>query len=115
MRRTCAAFFGCLLMLSNSLTALGQQPPVVGAGAPSPASYTNRSSSYLGHDLPDLGGPANALISKADEFQIGRMELREIRDRGLVLEDPEVTDYIQQLGMRLASQAHDEGVTFTYN
>jgi predicted Zn-dependent protease len=102
-------------MLSTSWSAVAGDPPAIGPGGASPATYTTRSPSYLGYDLPDLGGPANALISKADEFEIGRMELREIRDRGMVMEDPEVQDYIQQLGMRLASQAHDEGVTFTYN
>jgi len=35
--------------------------------------------------------------------------MREMRDQNMILEDPEATDYIQQLGMRLASQAHDEG------
>jgi predicted Zn-dependent protease len=103
-------------MLSTSWSAVAGDPSVaIPAAAPSPASFTTRSPSYLGYDLPDLGGPANALISKADEFEIGRMELREIRDRGLVLEDPEVADYIQQLGMRLASQARAEGQSFTYN
>ena len=82
--------------------------------SPSAASFTPRGN-YLGEDLPDLGGPANALISKADEFEIGRMALREMRDQNMVLEDPEAADYIQQLGMRLASQAHDEGQSFTYN
>jgi predicted Zn-dependent protease len=106
-------------MLSAPFQAIADDPPVAVA-APAPAaasqtSFTVRSNAYLGYDLPDLGGPANALISKADEFSIGRMELREIRDRGLVMEDPEVQDYIQQLGMRLASQAHDEGQSFTYN
>jgi predicted Zn-dependent protease len=74
-----------------------------------------RSPAYLGYDLPDLGGPANALITKSDEAEIGRMVLREVRDAGMLMEDPEITDYIQQLGMRLASQAHDEGQSFNYD
>lgn len=115
MRRTCAAFFGCLLTLSASFRAVTQELPIGAPAAPSPATYTTRSLSYLGYDLPDLGGPANALISKADEYSIGRMVLREVRDAGMLMEDPEVTDYIQQLGMRLASEAHDEGQSFTYN
>lgn len=112
MRRTYAAFFGCLLIVTASW-AVAAQPPAVPVA--SPTSLTQRSSAYLGNDLPDLGGPADMLVSKAEEYQIGRMALREMRDQSMVLEDPETTDYIQQLGMRLASQAHDEGQTFTYN
>ncbi|HWW19454.1 MAG TPA: M48 family metalloprotease [Steroidobacteraceae bacterium] len=114
MRRICA-LFGCFLTLSASYSAVAGDPPVVVPTTATPASFSTRSNPYLGYDLPDLGGPANALISKADEYSIGRMVLREVRDSGLLMEDPEVTDYIQQLGMRLASQAHDEGQSFTYN
>jgi predicted Zn-dependent protease len=111
MRRTYAAWFGCFLTLCASWTLAADSP----ASPATQTSFTQRSSAYLGNDLPDLGGPANALISKAEEYQVGRMALREMRDQSLVLEDPEITDYIQQLGMRLASQAHDEGQSFTYN
>jgi predicted Zn-dependent protease len=103
------------MMLSASFRAVAGDPPVAPGAVSSPASFTNRSPNYLGYDLPDLGGPANALISKSDEFEIGRMILHDLRDHGLVMEDPEVADYVQQLGMRLASQAHDEGQSFTYN
>jgi predicted Zn-dependent protease len=89
---------------------------VVPPAATSGAAFGERTgTAYLGYDLPDLGGPANALISKIEEAQIGRMALQQMRDQNMVLEDPEIADYIQQLGMRLASQAHDEGQTFTYN
>ncbi|HLK71971.1 MAG TPA: M48 family metalloprotease, partial [Steroidobacteraceae bacterium] len=64
--------------------------------------------------LPDLGGPAYARITRSDEDQIGQMIVAQIRNAHLLLEDPEVDDYLQQLGMRLASQAHDEGQSFHY-
>ncbi len=106
MRRTYAALFGCLLTVAATWSAA--------ADSVSPASFTP-SAAAIGSDLPDLGGPANALISKADEYQVGRMAMRELREQNMILEDPEATDYIQQLGMRLASQAHDEGQNFTYS
>jgi beta-barrel assembly-enhancing protease len=64
--------------------------------------------------LPDLGGPAYAMITRSDEDQIGQMIVAQIRNAHLLLEDPEVDDYLQQLGMRLASQAHDENQSFHY-
>ncbi|HEX4377217.1 MAG TPA: M48 family metalloprotease [Steroidobacteraceae bacterium] len=98
-----------------------QQTPVTTVPTPDthvsaePAFSARTGTAYLGYDLPDLGGPADAIVSKSDEFEIGRMALKQMRDQNMVLEDPEIQDYIQQLGMRLASQAHDEGQTFTYN
>jgi predicted Zn-dependent protease len=115
MRRTYGTFFCSALLLFGSWAAVAG-PPGISAASPTETNFASRAgTAYLGYDLPDLGGPANALISKADEFQIGRMALREMRDQNMVMEDPEIADYIQELGMRLASQAHDEGQSFTYN
>jgi predicted Zn-dependent protease len=70
--------------------------------------------SVLSADLPDMGSPENALISKSDEYQVGLMAMRELRGEGLILEDPEVSDYIQHLGSRLAAQARDDDQNFQY-
>ena len=106
MRRTYAVLLGCLLTVTAGWAAA--------ADSAANASFTPSAVS-IGSNLPDLGGPANAMISKTDEYQVGRMAMRELRDQNLILEDPEATDYLQQLGMRLASQAHDEGQNFTYS
>lgn len=55
-------------------------------------------------DLPDIGGSPGVAISLADENQIGRMVVRGLRDQGQILDDPEVNEYIQSLGLRLSSQ-----------
>jgi predicted Zn-dependent protease len=75
---------------------------------------TVSSDTGLFGTLPDLGGPAYAAITRSDEDQIGQMIVAQIRNAHLLLEDPEVDDYLQQLGMRLASQAHDENQSFHY-
>ena len=106
MPRIYAALLGCTLTAVSSWAAA--------ADAGSPAGFAPSTAS-IGSDLPDLGGPANAMISKSDEYQVGQMAMREMREQNMILEDPEATDYIQQLGMRLASQAHDEGQNFTYS
>jgi predicted Zn-dependent protease len=100
MRRILAAAIGCVLIIS---AGWGAEPGPIGPVAPSVAS-----------DLPDLGGPATAMINKFDEMQIGRMEMNELRDQNVILEDAEVTDYLQQLGSRLSSQARADDRTFTY-
>jgi predicted Zn-dependent protease len=65
-------------------------------------------------DLPDIGSPAQATLTLEDEYQIGRMIVRGLRDQDQILEDPEVTEYIRTLGFRLSSQAHDGSQRFNF-
>jgi predicted Zn-dependent protease len=58
-------------------------------------------------DLPDIGTPADTVLTQDDEYQIGAMIVRGLRDAGRILEDPEITEYVQSLGTRLASHAQD--------
>jgi beta-barrel assembly-enhancing protease len=65
-------------------------------------------------DLPDIGSPAQAMLSTEDEYQIGRMIVRGLRDQDQILEDPEVSEYIRSLGSRLSSQANDGSQRFNF-
>lgn len=58
-------------------------------------------------ELPEIGSPADAVLTTDDEFQIGAMIVRGLRDAGRILEDPEITEYVQSVGSRLASHAQD--------
>ncbi len=66
------------------------------------------------NDLPDIGSPAQAMLTLQDEYQIGRMIVRGLRDQDQILEDPEVTEYVRALGLRLSSQAHDGSQRFNF-
>jgi len=59
------------------------------------------------NELPDIGNPAAATISVDEERQIGEMITKQLRDQGKIIDDPEVDEYVQSLGSRLASQASD--------
>lgn len=61
----------------------------------------------LDEQLPDIGTPANTTLTPDDEYQIGAMIVRGLRDAGRILEDPELTEYLQSIGSRLASHAQD--------
>ena len=61
----------------------------------------------VSEDLPDIGTPVNTTLTPDDEYQIGAMIVRGLRDAGQILEDPELTEYIQSLGSRLASHAQE--------
>jgi beta-barrel assembly-enhancing protease len=65
-------------------------------------------------DLPDIGNPAGSILSKDDEYSIGRMIVRQLRDQQQVVEDPEVTEYIQSLGSRLAVQGPESAHHIEY-
>ncbi len=65
-------------------------------------------------ELPDLGSPATAAVSLEEEYQVGQMWARQMRAQGLVLEDPEVGDYIQEIGHSLSSHAEEGQHQFNY-
>lgn len=67
-----------------------------------------------GSDLPDIGNPASTTLSLSEEFRIGLAILRELRQAGQIVEDPEVSEYLQSLGLRLASQVNEGGYRFTF-
>jgi beta-barrel assembly-enhancing protease len=67
-----------------------------------------------GSDLPDLGSPAELSLSRTDEYRLGAMVARELREQNALLEDPEACDYIQSVGQRLASQSAMGGQFFHY-
>ena len=65
-------------------------------------------------NLPDMGSPADALLSKSVESQIGRAIMRDIRRSGMVIEDPQITEYINEIGHRIAVQSNDGDYEFTF-
>ncbi len=64
--------------------------------------------------LPDMGSPADAILSQNDEAQIGRAIMRDIRASGQLVEDPLVNEYINEIGSRVAAQTNDDGIDFTF-
>lgn len=61
-------------------------------------------------NLPDIGSPADALLSKNDEARLGRQIMTHIRQSGQVVEDPLVNEYVNDIGHRIAAQANNDGV-----
>ncbi|MGO9513494.1 MAG: M48 family metalloprotease [Steroidobacteraceae bacterium] len=100
------------MRLLKSLTACAAAAAfVVGAGS-SVAWAAGQSAAD--QQLPDLGGPATAAVSLAEEYQVGQMWARQMRAQGLILEDPEVSDYIQEIGHSLSSHAEEGEHQFNY-
>ena len=65
-------------------------------------------------DLPDLGSPATAAVSLEEEYRAGLGWFAQIRQTGQILQDPEVEDYIQEIGHSLSSRAEEGQHQFYY-
>jgi len=67
-----------------------------------------------GDDLPDIGSPSNSVLSREKEQQIGRSIFRSLVDTDRIMADPEVQEYVQDVGLKLAAQAQDGDFRFTF-
>ncbi len=68
----------------------------------------------LPDDLPDLGDVSATVLSPLQEKKIADQIMRSVMASDEVISDPEITDYIQNLGMRLASNGPDKTQWFNF-
>jgi beta-barrel assembly-enhancing protease len=54
-------------------------------------------------DLPDMGNSASTVVSQAEEQEIGKAFMRELRRQAEVIDDIEISNYINALGHKLSS------------
>ncbi len=64
--------------------------------------------------LPDLGDESQSGFSPAQERKLGEAVVREIRASGAYLDDPEVNDYLNNLGHRLVAARPDGSWDFEF-
>lgn len=62
-------------------------------------------------ELPDIGQPADAILTPAEEYQLGGMVIKELRDSGQIIDDPEITEYVQGIGDRLVGHTAESSAT----
>ena len=65
-------------------------------------------------NLPDFGTPADSVLNRGQEAQLGRGVMAQLRSAGAIMDDPIVTEYIQTLGARLAGHANDGDHSFEF-
>ena len=82
---------------------------------PLAAAFLGLGSPAMADGLPDLGESAQIDLSPLAERQIGSSIFREIRLREpSYLDDPEVSGYLNRLGMRLVSQSGEARQDFEF-
>ncbi|MGB5246001.1 MAG: M48 family metalloprotease [Woeseia sp.] len=64
--------------------------------------------------LPDIGSPADAVLPKSAEAQLGAAIMAQLRATGQVVEDPLLNEYINEIGYRIAAQASDGEYQFSF-
>ncbi len=79
------------------------------ADAPQPVpidSVSTGAPSVL--NLPQMGEPADAALSPAQEAELGASVVAELLQYDYILEDVEITDYLSQIGWRLVAAAQQK-------
>lgn len=68
----------------------------------------------LNLNLPDIGDTAGSSISPADERRMGEAFMRQIRRSLKIMDDPEISQYINSLGYQLAAHSDNQSLDFTF-
>ncbi|MEP7276122.1 MAG: M48 family metalloprotease [Betaproteobacteria bacterium] len=64
--------------------------------------------------LPDLGDASQADLSPAQERKLGETIIHQVRASGAYMNDPEVNDYLNELGQRLVAASKDAKQDFEF-
>src|SRR6266404_1770375 len=102
------------MSLVRSLSAFAAAAAVSASVSVGWAAGLGTGSSAVDQDLPDLGSPATAAVSLEEEYQAGLGWFAGMRQSGQIIEDPEISDYIQQIGHSLSSRAEEGQHQFYY-
>ncbi|MDP1766168.1 MAG: M48 family metalloprotease [Methylotenera sp.] len=66
------------------------------------------------NDLPELGDVSQTVLSPLQEQAIAEQIMRDVATSDAVVQDAEVTSYLQALGMRLVSNSPDSQLKFNF-
>lgn len=89
------------------LTSLLVIVSLLGLGAP-------LSQAQTPNDLPEMGDSSSTALSAEDELRIGKEMLRQLKQKGAVIDDPIINEYIQHLGSRIAANVASSTTRFTF-
>ncbi|HEY2037922.1 MAG TPA: hypothetical protein VGG96_12955, partial [Steroidobacteraceae bacterium] len=96
------------------LAAFLNATTVAAAAEPIANPLTTDLPSAINSELPDLSSTAAGILDKQQQYELGYSVMMQVRQQGMLFNDPETSEYIQQIGQRLASQSTDGGGDFHY-
>ena len=65
-------------------------------------------------DLPDMGASSDTILSKAEEEEYAKALVRQMRAYEVLVEDPMIAAYFEDMGYRLASNSDRPDKAFTF-
>ncbi|MEO5574063.1 MAG: M48 family metalloprotease [Gammaproteobacteria bacterium] len=68
----------------------------------------------LNLELPEIGDASGGTISPIEERRIGEEFMRQVRQQLKIIDDPEINEYVQSLGYRLAANSDNQSQDFTF-
>ena len=74
----------------------------------------SRNNEFHPSDLPSIGNPADQFLSPFQESKLGAEFYRNVYRAGAVLEDPEISNYVQHLGNVLVNSLASGEHEFTF-
>lgn len=77
-----------------------------------PASWV--APARAANDPPRLGNPADSILNRTQEYQLGQQVYRQLLESGQVMDDPIINAYLQDLGQRIVASADNDGTQFTF-
>ena len=116
MRRLILLFLTACTCFATVASAVEPvQPPLsIVDSAPPVSPVANDLPPEVINELPDMGAPEATYISHSEERQLGYMIVQELRDQNAIIEDPEISEYVNSVGDRLAAQSPDGAAGFQY-
>lgn len=105
----------CGLLLAPALTGLANNATGVFSGKPyEPESLDLALPPDSSNQLPELGDASQTVLSLRDEEKIAHQILKQVATSEEVLDDAEVTDYLQALGTKLGESSPDRQQKFYF-
>ena len=105
-----AAFMNAAVAAPAVLT-----PPAAAVPPPlPPIPLTTDLPSAIDSQLPALGSAASVALTAREEYQIGYSMTLQMRAQHQLVEDPEIEEYLNEVGKRLAAQSDKGAAQFHY-
>ena len=71
-------------------------------------------ATLVAEGLPELGDVSQTVLTPTQERQLGQQSMLKIRQSNQFLNDPEVNDYLNQIGYRLVENSAEPGSNFEF-
>jgi len=116
MRRLCLLLLTactCFATVASAVEPVRPPPSALDPAAPQ-VPIANDLPSEVTNELPDMGAPEATIISHSEERQLGYAMVQQLREQNALLEDPEISEYLNSVGDRLAAQSPDGAAGFQF-